>query len=505
MDKHQPFGVVLKRLRLAAGLTHEALAERASLGARTISDLERGVSRAPRADTLTLLVKALDLSPEQHVLLETAARQNPDAVEDAPTLTPPPSKLPLPLTSFFGREREATAVRDFLHREDTRLVTLTGPGGVGKTRLSLHVAAQLGNAFPDGVIAIDLAPITDRDGVCQAIGRALGTFDEPRTTLTRVNEFLGQKQLLLLLDNFEHLLAVAPLVTEMLRGCPRLKVLATSRASLRVSGEQEFPVPPLPVPDPSRLPAIEALSDYASVGLFVNRAVRVRPDFALTADNAAAIAAICAGLDGLPLAIELAAARIRSLTPRILLERLRQVSNTPSLGLLVGGSRDAPARQQTLRDTIAWSYDLLSKEESELFRRLAVFAGGWTLESAEAVCAWPLNPSDAEVAPVMTRRCGEIDVLDGLNSLVDKSLVSREDGVDGEPRFRMLETIRAFAWERLVAAGEAEPLRQRHAEYYLSMVETTGALLFASTGKRARLAAEHGNVQAALHWLVQQG
>lgn len=505
MDQHQPFGVVLKRFRLAAGLTHEALAERASLGARTISDLERGVSRAPRADTVALLVAALDLSLEQRLLLEAAARQNRDAAAGAPPLARPPGNLPVQLTSFFGREREAAVVRDLLHREDTRLVTLTGPGGVGKTRLSLHVAAQLRDAFPDGVFTVDLAPITDRDGVWQAIGQALGARDEPRMPLPRVIAFLAQQRLLLLLDNFEHLLAAAPLVTELLRGCPGLQVLATSRASLRVSGEQEFPVPPLAVPDPNTLPTVEVLSGYASIGLFVNRAGRVRPDFTLTADNAAAVAAICAGLDGLPLAIELAAARIRTLAPRTLLERLQQVSNTPSLGLLIGGSRDAPARQQTLRDTIAWSYDLLNDEESELFRRLAVFAGGWTLESAEAVCTWSLNPGDAEGSPFVTRRCDGIDVLDGLNSLVDKSLVSRDDGLDGEPRFRMLETIRAFAWERLVAAGEEEPLRQRHAEYYLAMVETTGALLFASVGKRTRLAAEHGNVQAALHWLVQQG
>ena len=505
MDKQQPFGVVLKRFRLAAGLTHEALAERASLGARTISDLERGVSRAPRADTLALLVAALDLSPEQRLLLETAARHNPDTVEDTPTRSRHPSNLPLQLTSFFGREREAAVVGDLLQREDTRLVTLTGPGGVGKTRLSLHVAAQLGESFPDGVLVVDLAPINDRDGLCHAIGQALGMVEKARMPLSSVITFLGQKQLFLLLDNFEHLLAVAPVVTELLRGCPQLKVLATSRASLRVSGEQEFPVPPLAVPDPNRLPEIEILRDYPSVGLFVNRAARVRPDFALNADNAAAIAAICAGLDGLPLAIELAAARIRTLAPGILLERLRQVSNAPSLGLLVGGSRDAPARQQTLRDTIAWSYDLLTKEESSLFRHLAVFVGGWTLESAEAICASPSNPSDDHTSPVVTRRGDVIDVLDGLNSLVDKSLVFRDDGFDGAPRFRMLETIRAYAWEQLVAAGEEELLRQRHAEYFLAMVETTGALLFASESKRSRLAAEHGNVQAALHWLVQQG
>jgi predicted ATPase len=505
MDNQQPFGLVLKRFRLAAGLTHEALAERASLGARTISDLERGVSRAPRADTLALLVEALDLSPEQQVLLEAAARHYPDAVANASTRTRYLGNLPVQLTSFFGREREATAVRDLLLREETRLVTLTGPGGVGKTRLSLYVAAHLGDAFPDGVFAVDLAPITDRDSVCHAIGRALGMCDEPRLTLTSVIAFLSQKHLLLLLDNFEHLLGAAPLVTKMLRGCPGLKVLATSRASLRVSGEQEFPVPPLAVPNPITLPAIETLRDYASVRLFVNRAARVRPDFALQVDNAAAIAAICAGLDGLPLAIELAAARIRTVAPRILLERLRHVSNTPSLGLLVDGSRDAPARQQTLRDTIAWSYDLLSMEESELFRRLAVFAGGWTLESAEAVCASPPKINDGRALPIVAERYDAIDVLDGLSSLQDKSLVSQEDGMDGEPRFRMLETIRAFAWEQLVASGEDGSMRQQHATYYLGMVETTGALLFASAAKRTRLAAEHGNVQAALHWLVQQG
>jgi len=270
-------------------------------------------------------------------------------------------------------------------------------------------------------------------------------------------------------------------------------VLATSRAALRVSGEQEFPVPPLPVPDPNHSLDLEALADYAAVELFVLRAARVRPDFALTADNAAPVAAICAGLDGLPLALELAAARARTLPPRILLERLREASDMPSLRLLAGGPRDAPARQQTLREAIAWSYALLTPDEQILFRRLAVFAGGCALEAAEAVCGPPdsLFPTP--------------DLLDGLSSLADKSLVSQEDGPDGELRFRMLETIRAYAWEQLAAAGEGDTLRKRHAEYYLAMVEASGALLFAAARKRARLAPDQGNIQAALRWLVQHG
>ena len=507
MDEGQPFGSVLKRLRVAAGLTHEALAERASLGARTISDLERGVSRAPRADTLALLVAALGLSPEQRALLEAAARPRPDAVDG----TSPPSNLPLQLTSFVGREQEAHAVRDLILRDDTRLVTLTGPGGVGKTRLSQHVAAQVGDAFPDGAFAVDLAPVADRDGVCQAIGLVLGVSDEGRLPPTKLIESVGRRKLLLLLDNFEHLLAAASLVADMLRGCPFLKVLATSRAALRVSGEQEYPVPPLPVPDPARLPAIETLAGYAAVALFVDRAAHIRPAFALTADNAAAVAAICARLDGLPLAIELAAARARSLPPRILLERLREASETLSLGLLAGGPRDAPARQQTLRDAIAWSHEFLAPAEQVLFRRLAVFAGGWTLEAAEAICggirdeASGMTADETNSHPNPASLMPHPSVFDGLDSLVDNSLLSQEDGPDGAPRFRMLETIRAFALEQLAAAGEEGALRRRHAEYYLAAVEATGALLFADARKWAKLAAEQGNVQAALRWLVQHG
>jgi non-specific serine/threonine protein kinase len=297
---------------------------------------------------------------------------------------------------------------------------------------------------------------------------------------------LNQKHLLLVLDNCEHLLAATPLVVEILRSCHHVKVLATSRAPVRVSGEQVFPVSPLPVPDLGHLPPLGTMSDYAAIALFVERAARVRPDFALTLDNAPAITSICARLDGLPLAIELAAVRVRSLPPRTLLEQLVVAADTPSLRLLADGPRDAPERHQTLRSTIAWSHDLLTPAEQRLFGRLAVFASGWTLEAAEGVVATP-------------------SLLDGLLSLVDKSLVMQEEVVHGALRFRMLETIRAFAWERLAASGEEDALRRRHADYLLATVEATGALLFAKEGTRSRLAAEQGNIQAALHWLVQNG
>lgn len=499
MDQRQAFGLVLKRFRLASGLTHEALAERASLSARTISDLERGVSRAPRADTLALLVEALELPPEQRAVLE-AARLHAAITGRAIPPTRGVTNLPVPLTSFVGRQRETGAVGDLLRRDDIRLVTLTGPGGIGKTRLALHVAIQLDEAFPDGKVAVDLAPVSSPDAVSEALARAVGVPDEHHLSRASLIATLKHKQLLLVLDNFEHLLAAAPLVTDVLRGCPRLKVLATSRAALRLSGEQEFPVPPLPVPDLTHLPQVEDPRDYAAVRLFVDRAVRVRPDFALTADNAAAVVAICAQLDGLPLGVELAAARVRALPPRILLQRL-QLSNLASLDLLVDGPRDVPIRQQTLRATIAWSHDLLGEDDRALFRRLAVFTGGCTLEAAEAISNPPQEPSRRGAFPVREEPVHEIDVVDGLHSLVDKGLVVQDDA----PRFRLLETIRAFAWEQLAASGEEAIVRRSHAHYYLGLVEAAGAILFATERTRTRLAADQGNIQVSLQWLVQHG
>lgn len=502
MDDREPFGQVLRQLRLAAGLTHEALAERASLGARTISDLERGVSRAPRMDTLALLVAALGATAEQRVRLEAAARLAADA---RPAVDPANGlgRLPAPLTSFVGREREAGIVLGFLRRDDIRLVTLTGPGGVGKTRLALHVAARAAGPRFAEVVAVDLAPARGADDALRAMLRASGAPDDGPDPGSRLASVIGGRRVLLLLDNFEHLLAVAPRVADLLRACPRLTVLATSRAPLRLSAEQEFPVQPLPTPDPAAGLPFAALEAYPAVGLFVDRAARVRPDFALTADNAGAVAGICSLLDGLPLALELAAARTPALPPAALLARLRG-SGLPSLGLLGSGCRDAPARQQTLRDAIAWSHDLLPVHERVLFRRLSVFAGGCTPDAAAAICAPPADPGAGE-AMAVSPDAAEFAVLDGLQALIDASLLVLVPGPDGTPRYRMLETIRSFAWERLAASGEDAIVQQRHAAHYLSLVEATGALLFASERARAAHAGEQANVQAAFRWLVMHG
>jgi predicted ATPase len=502
MDDRLTFGAVLKRYRLAAGLTHEALAERASIGARTISDLERGVSRAPRADTLALLENALDLSPQHRERLRAAARPQAAGGMDDRALSE--NRLSLPLTSFVGREQEAAAIGALLRRDDIRLATLSGPGGVGKTRLAHHVAIQSGSVFPDGVVEVDLAPVTGPDDVTAAIGRAVGAGDQIGSSLQRLAEMLGERKVLLMLDNFEHLLPAGSLVMDLLHACPHLTVLTTSRAVLRLSAEHEVAVLPLPVPDLATVHAAEDMAHYAAVALFVARARQINSDFSLSGDNAAAVGAICALLDGLPLAIELAAARVRTLPPRVLLDRLRRTPTALELGLLSDGPRDTPARLRTLRDTIAWSHALLTLEEQRLFRRLAVFAGGCTLEAAESVCGSLREASD-DASEMAAELPPAILVLDALHSLVAKSLLAHDIGPDGAARFRMLETIRAYAWERLAASGEDIALRRRHAQYFLSIVEGSGALLFATRGKRDALAAEQGNIQAALHWLVQQG
>jgi predicted ATPase len=404
-----------------------------------------------------------------------------------------PTNLPPSFTTFVDREEETRAVGQLLRREEIRLVTLTGPGGVGKTRLALHVAAELGDAFPGGIFLVSLASVAEGDGVVQAISRVIDAESTARPTLASLVAKIGANRLLLVLDNCEHLPGVAAFVADLLRAAADLKVLATSRAPLHVSGEQEYPVSPLPVPDPSHSSQMAAVASSPAVALFVDRATHVRPDFALDADNAAAVAAICARLDGLPLAVELAAARIKALPPRVLTERLNDATAGGSLRLLTGGAVDSPKRHQTLHDTIAWSHDLLSDDDRALFRRLAVFIGGCTLEAAEAVCG-----GDPQGTPAL-------DILEGLASLVDKSLVEQAVGPDGEPRYVMLETIREYALGRLEAAGEVATLRERHARHYLALVEATGALLFAKEPTRARLAAEDGNVQAALRWLVQGG
>jgi predicted ATPase len=494
MEARQPFGSLLKRHRLTAGLTHERLAERSTVSVRAISDLERGVSRRPHPDTVALLAGALQLTPDQRAVFEAAARSPIVEKADIDHL---PSNLPVQLASFVGREREVRALRGLLQRRDVRLVTLTGPGGSGKTRLSIQAATEMIDVFGDGVVFVSLAPVSGPDDVAHAIARAFdesdpGTHDPVAYTVERI----GDRRLLLLIDNFEHVVTSAPVLLELLGGCRNLTLLVTSRAALRLSGEQEFPVAPLRLPDIERLPPAGELIANPAIALFVDRATRVRPDFALTDDNAAVVATICARLDGLPLAIELAAARLKVLTPTALLDRLGRGPAGARLWVLGGGARDLPERQRTMHDTIAWSYNLLDDGEQFLLRCLAVFPGGCTLDAATAVC---------RTGPVAEHAALEARMLNGMASLLDNSLIYRLDGPDDEPRCTILETIREFALEQLQAAGESADLRRRHAAYYLAIVESTGALLFAGPRERARAAAEQDNIDAALRWLVEHG
>ena len=398
-----------------------------------------------------------------------------------------PVSPPIPRTRLIGREEERALALALLLDDAVPLLTLTGPGGVGKTRLALAIAAEVVPTFADGVTWIDLASLTDPTLVAAAVAHTLGvtTGGEGSVTSAIVTHLRAERRFLIL-DNCEHVLVAADeLVTALLEGCPALQVLATSRAPLRIRGEQVLPVPTLAVPRPDSAD-LDGVGTTPAVALFVQRARSVDPQFALTEKNAGAVAAICRHLDGLPLAIELAAARSRVLSPaamQALLSRRLQVLGT--------GPRDAPVRHQTIRQAIAWSYDLLSPEEQAFFRRLAVFAGGWTLEAAAAVNALPL-----------------VETVDQLERLVEQSLVTRQsNGSSDEMRFTMLETVREFSFERLVAAGEVDDARARHATYYLGLSESLAQTLqlFQSQKNLAPLAAERDNLRLALIWFDERG
>jgi len=401
------------------------------------------------------------------------------------TLTTRPHNLPLQPTPLLGREREVEELTALLHRDDVRLVTLTGPGGTGKTRLALQAAAELVDEFPDGVWFVPLASLTDPALVPSAIAEVLGVRESGATPLPELlGDHLADKRLLLVLDNFEQVLDAAPVVADAIAS-PAVKVLVTSRAPLRLRGEREHPVPPLGLPKRKPPPTMEQVSQYAAVRLFIERAQAVRHDFAVTNENAPAIAEICHRLDGLPLAIELAAARVRLFPPQAMLARLEQ-----RLPLLTGGARDLPLRQQTLTATIAWSYDLLTDDERKLYRRLSVFAGGWNLAAAEAVAG---SPGSGELG---------LDVLAGLEALSEHSLVHQMPGDADEARFAMLETIREYGLGQLAASGEAAEAHQRHAAHVLELAEIAEPELYRADEAAwlDRLEAEHDNLRAAMGW-----
>jgi predicted ATPase len=388
------------------------------------------------------------------------------------------NNLPSQATPLVGREEQLAQAQQRLLEPTTRLLTLTGPGGTGKTRLALQLAAEVVEQFADGVCFVPLASINAPDLVATAIAQALGILQAAARQLVEVlTDYLRERQLLLVLDNFEHVLPAAAMLSELLTTAPRLKVLVTSRAVLHIDGESDLAVPPLGLPAGTQLPPIDELTRYEAVRLFVERAQAVKADFAVTEQSAPAVVEICHRLDGLPLGIELAAARVRLLPPQSMLARLER-----RLPLLTGGARDLPLRHQTLRSAIAWSYDLLDGADQRLFRRLPVFVGGCSLASVAEVCG--------------------IDALPGVESLLDKSLLRRDSTTAGEPRLSMLETIREFALEQLEGSGEAADLSERHAQYFMELAEEAEPKLHGPEQVvwLDRLEADHDNLRAALSW-----
>jgi predicted ATPase/DNA-binding XRE family transcriptional regulator/Tfp pilus assembly protein PilF len=488
------FAAALKHFRRAAGLTQEGLAERAGLSRGAVSTLERGERQTPRRDTIAMLAEGLGLADEDRATLFAAAISpsrprsiaTADAAHSSPIVTAP---LPTPPTALLGRDSELAHANTLLRRDGVRLLTLTGPAGVGKTRLALAIAAACQGGFVHGVACVPLGSLSEPALLADTIARAVGvharTDQRPDETLAT---HLRDKHVLLMLDNFEHLLPAAPLLANLLQTCPYVTLLVTSRTILHLRGERTLPVPPLTLPDATTPPRLETLAESPAVALFVERARAIRPDFALTPEVAGDVAAICRRLDGLPLAIELAAARIRLLPPRALLARLEQ-----RLLLLVGGARDLPDRQRTLRDALAWSHDLLSSAEQVLFRRLGVFVGGATLDAVEAVC----------------RVGGELgsDALEWLAALVDHNLLLPEAVTAAVPRVSMLETVREYALELLEANGELVTLRHRHAAFFQTLAEQSEIALQGPDQQAwlERMELDHDNVRAALRWAQEGG
>jgi predicted ATPase/transcriptional regulator with XRE-family HTH domain len=504
------FGALLRRYRLAAGLSQEVLAERAGLSVQGLSTLENGRRQSPYRHTVALLAKAMNLPAPDAAALEAAIVrvrapaaatapapggqvQEPTVAASPPGQAPQPARTNLPVqpTSFIGRERELCEVRSLLSHAP--LLTLTGAGGAGKTRLALATARELIGEYPDGVLLLELAALADPAFVVQSVATVLGLREEAhRPLLATLVDHLKDRRQLLVLDNCEHLVeACAELASALLRSCPHLRILATSRESLAVPGETTYRVPSLAVPDLAHVPDLEAMPAYAAVQLFVQRAQSRRPDFTLNIQNTRAVAEICARLDGMPLAIELAAARVGSLPVEGIAQRLAD-----RFRLLTGGPRTVVPRQQTLRAALDWSWDLLTAPEQRLLGRLAVFAGGWTLDAAETVCV-----GDGMAG---------WEILDVLDALVNKSLALLEEtDADGEKgRYRLLETVRQYGWERLAESDETEAVRDRHLGWCLALAEAAAPQLRGGSKQGqwlARLERAHDNVRAALGWARERG